>query len=77
MKSYIFPVVIEPDGDRWHAFIPELEARGGATWGYTRDEAAKNIQEVGQMVIESMLEDGEVLPANITISDQQVMAVSV
>jgi len=77
MKSYIFPVVIEPDEDRWHAYIPELESQGGATWGYTKDEAAKNIHEVGQMVIESLLEDGEPLPANITVSDRPVMAILV
>lgn len=76
MKSYIFPFVIEPDGDRWRAYIPELEARGGATWGYTRDDAVKNIQEVGQMVIEALLEDDETLPSNITISDHPMAAVS-
>ncbi len=66
MKSTIFPVTIEPDEDRWIAYIPELESRGGATWGYTKEEALKNIQEVGQMVIEVLLEDGEPLPANIS-----------
>ena len=77
MKSYIFPVVVEPDEDRWHAYIPELEEKGGAAWGYTKDEALKNIQETGQMVIEALLEDGEPLPSGITISAQQVMAVNI
>lgn len=75
MKYYVFPIVVEPDEDRWHAYIPELESRGGVTWGYTKEEAYKNIQEVGQMVIEALLEDGESLPASITISDNPVVSV--
>ena len=63
MKSYVFRVIVEPDEDSWRAFIPELESRGGATWGKTRDEALRNIHEVAQMVIESMIELGESHPA--------------
>ena len=56
IKSYTFKFVIEPDrfpdGRRaWRAYIPELESVGGATWGYTRDEAIRNLQEVTQMVV--------------------------
>ena len=63
MRSYVFPVVIEPDEDVWRAYVPDLESRGAATWGHTKEEALKNIQEVAQMVIEALLEDGETLPA--------------
>ncbi|MGI8784344.1 MAG: type II toxin-antitoxin system HicB family antitoxin [Acidobacteriota bacterium] len=62
MKSYIFPIAVEKDEDTWRAYIPELEARGAATWGKTKEEALRNIQEVAQMVIEEMLEDGESFP---------------
>jgi predicted RNase H-like HicB family nuclease len=44
MKSYVFPVVIEPDEDVWRAFVPDLESRGAATWGHTKEEALKNIR---------------------------------
>ena len=77
MKSYLFPVVLEPDEDVWRAFVPDLEARGAATWGKTREEALRNIQEVAQMVIEQILEDGEPLPANISVSERPVVAVTV
>lgn len=77
MNSYIFPVVVEPDEDVWRAYVPELEAKGAATWGQTKDEALRNIQEVAQMVIEEMLEDGEPLPPSVTVSDQPVVAVTV
>lgn len=35
MKSYLFPVVLQPDEDVWRAYVPELEAEGAATWGHT------------------------------------------
>ena len=77
MKSYIFPVTLEPDEDVWRAYVPELEEKGAASWGHTKAEALRNIQEVAQMVIEVLLEDGETLPANVTVSEQPVVAVSV
>jgi predicted RNase H-like HicB family nuclease len=67
VKSYVFRVVLEPDQDVWRAFIPELEAKGAATWGNTKEEALRNIHEVAQMVIEARLEDGEPLPRAICI----------
>lgn len=36
--------------------------KGGATWGYTREEALKNIREVVEMIIEELIEDGEHIP---------------
>ncbi len=77
MKSYVFRVVLEQDEDVWRAFIPELEAKGAATWGNTKEEALRNIHEVAQIVIETLLEDGESLPPRITEIDQPVVAVTV
>ena len=62
MKTYTFKVVVEPDEDRWHAYCPALLRKGGATWGYTEEEALKNIHEVVQMVVESLVEHGEAIP---------------
>lgn len=61
-KTYTFNVEIEPDNDRWFACCPILEDRGGATWGHTRKEALKNIREVLEMTIESMIDHGESIP---------------
>jgi predicted RNase H-like HicB family nuclease len=77
VKSYIFRVILEPDEQAWRAYIPDLEAKGGATWGKTREEALGNIREVAQLVIESMLEDGEPLPTGITEMSEPVVAVTV
>jgi predicted RNase H-like HicB family nuclease len=62
VKTYTFNVVVEPDEDRWYAECPLLVRQGAATWGYTREEALANIEEVVRMVLESMLEHGEPLP---------------
>lgn len=59
MRSYVVPIVVEPDEDKWSAYVPSLEDRGAVTWGHTQDEAIRNIQEVAQMVIEELLADGE------------------
>jgi predicted RNase H-like HicB family nuclease len=77
VKSYIFPIVVEQDEDSWRAYVPELESRGAATWGKTREEAIRNMQEVAQLVIEELLEDGEPVPAGIRVSENPVVAVTV
>lgn len=63
MKSYVFRVVVEPDDDRWLAYCPALEEKGAVTWGNTREEALRHVQEVIQMVVEELLKDGEPLPS--------------
>jgi predicted RNase H-like HicB family nuclease len=57
MKSYLLRVVVEPDEDVWRVSAPALEEKGAATWGHTRDEALRNIQEVTQLVVEELLDD--------------------
>ena len=71
MKTSSFKVIVEPDDDRWHAYCPALEGRGASTWGHTREEALKHIDEVVQLVVDSMSEHGERLPEEST-EDVQV-----
>ncbi len=77
MKTYLFPVVLQPAEGAWHVYVPELESKGAATWGKTQEEALRNIQEVMQMVAEEMLADGEPLPENVRVSEQPAVAVCV
>ena len=62
MKTYNFKVVVEPDEDRWHAYCPALREYGAATWGHSEAEAYQHIQEVVQMIVEELIEDGEPIP---------------
>ena len=76
-KSYVFRVVVEPDGDGWRAYLPELEDKGAATWGHSKEEAIRNIQEVAQMVIEELLEEGQKIPGSVMVSNEPAVAVTV
>ncbi len=60
VKVYQFTVVIEPDEDVFHAYVPALP--GCHTFGATVDEARANIVEAIMLHIESMREDGEPIP---------------
>jgi antitoxin HicB len=60
MTVYQFTVVIEPDEDGFHAYVPALP--GCHTFGDTIDEARANIVEAMELHIESMQQDGEPIP---------------
>lgn len=60
MKTYQYTVVIEPDEDAYHAFVPALP--GCHTFGATVDEARANIIEAMGLHIEAMRESGEPIP---------------
>lgn len=79
MKTYVFKVEVEPDEDGWRAFYPPLEESGAATWGYTKEEALKNIQEVLSMIVEEFAEEGKPVPTSeqMTVSEDALVAVNV
>ncbi len=69
VKTYVFKVVVEDDAfedgrPAYHAYCPALRQYGAATWGETQAEALRNIQEVVEMVVEELLEEGVQLPAS-------------
>ena len=43
VKTYVFRVVVESDGDRWLVYCPALEKYAATTWGNTREEALQHI----------------------------------
>lgn len=74
--TYTFQVIVEPDDDRWHAYCPVLEKYAAATWGNTKEEALKHIQEVVQMVVEELIQEGTAIPES-SRDLVEVLAVSV
>jgi predicted RNase H-like HicB family nuclease len=76
IKTYIFRVVIEPDEDRWSAYCPALLKQGAATWGYTREEVLKHIDEVVHMIVAELIESGEPIPANVPVSQEPLVSVT-
>lgn len=82
MKTFVFRVVIEEDPFEdgrvaYAAYVPELKSRGGASWGYTREEAIRNVREATELVISSMIARGEPLPEGIETSEELLVTVSV
>ncbi|HKB47994.1 MAG TPA: type II toxin-antitoxin system HicB family antitoxin, partial [Ktedonobacterales bacterium] len=59
------------------ARCPLLERHGGATWGHTRDEALRNIDDVIRMVIDSLTEHGDPIPDSPHASGGLVVTVTV
>jgi antitoxin HicB len=62
MREHQIAVVIEPDEDGFHAYVPGLP--GCHTFAMTVDEARTNILEAMELHLECMLEDGEPIPAD-------------
>jgi predicted RNase H-like HicB family nuclease len=77
MTTYVFKVVIEPDEDAWHAYCPALLPQGAATWGTTKEEALKHINEVVHMVVTELIEDGEPVPTDVQVSPEPLVSVTV
>jgi predicted RNase H-like HicB family nuclease len=60
MTKYQFTVVIEPDEQGFHAYVPALP--GCHSFGDTVEEAQANIHEAMELHVETMIEDGEPVP---------------
>ncbi len=60
MSNYDFTIVIEPDEESFHAFVPLLP--GCHSFGESVEEAKKNIAEAIELHVESMIADGEEIP---------------
>ena len=66
-----------PTGSSGEPPFPNAGPEVRRTWGATREEALRKIQEVAQMVVEDMIEDGEALPESAVVSDEPAVAVNV
>jgi predicted RNase H-like HicB family nuclease len=62
VKTYAFKVVVEPDEGGFHAYCPALRQFGAVTQGATQEEALNNINEVVQVIVDELREDGIPLP---------------
>jgi hypothetical protein len=74
MKTYTFKVVVEPDDDAEGdpaCLLPGARKPGCCDFGAHQREALKHINEVVQLVVDSMIEHGELLPEEST-EDVQV-----
>ena len=64
MKTYVFPINVEPDEDgTWFAEVPLLP--GCALSCYPLEHVLESIQDAAQMMLEVMVEHGDPLPKGI------------
>lgn len=63
VKTYAFKVVAEPDEGGFHTYCPALRRFGAVTQGATSEEALKNINEVVQIIVDELREDGIEIPS--------------
>ena len=89
MKTYLFQAVLEqdkwpddPDEKAvWRAYIPALEHKGAASWGYTEKEALENLENAVDLLVAHLLEIGEGIPTDppsqIQVSDVPLVAIAV
>jgi len=63
-QEFTFTVILEPDNSSYHAYVPAL--KGCHSFGDSLEEAIANISEAMQLHLESMLEDGEVIPEDVS-----------
>jgi predicted RNase H-like HicB family nuclease len=84
VRSLTFRVVIEEDSfhdgrSAYLAYCPNL--KGATTWGYTKEEALKNIHEVVGLIVEDMIAHGEPLPTEsrdgVIVSEEPLVTVTV
>ncbi|MEK7090439.1 MAG: type II toxin-antitoxin system HicB family antitoxin [Patescibacteria group bacterium] len=81
VKTYVFKAELEQDKDgRWSATIPVLP--GCATWGHTKEEAYRTLEDAAQAYIETLIEDNKLLPQipqnqSIAVFDSPAIAVHV
>ncbi|MBI3091793.1 MAG: type II toxin-antitoxin system HicB family antitoxin [Candidatus Tectomicrobia bacterium] len=78
MKSYVFHAdLVQEDDGRWSAWVEALP--GCATWGYSREEALRNIRDAVEAYLRDLQEAGEEMPrvAAPHELDEPVVAVTV
>ena len=77
MKTYIFRAeLVEEEDGRWSAGVPSLP--GCATWGYTREEALRNLRDAVEAYLCAMKKAGQEVPINATtqVTSEPVVAVT-
>lgn len=79
MKTYLFQVELQQEEDgRWSVWIPALA--GLASWGHTKAEALRNIQDAAEAYVEDMVEAGDTIPlaaGKIELIERPAVAVTI
>lgn len=79
MRTYVLPVELQEETDgRWSVWVPALP--GLTSWGHTKAEALRNIQDAAEAYVADMIEAGEAIPVaagQIEVIENPAVAVTV
>lgn len=67
-NTYVFQVVLMPDGPAWIAYCPLLQRYGAWTRGATPHAALRQIQELAQQVVSTLTNSGMQVPQDVLIA---------
>ena len=68
LNTYVFQVVLVPDGPAWIAYCPVLQRYGAWTRGATPRAALQQIQELAQQVVSTLTNCGTPVPQDVLIT---------
>lgn len=75
MKEYTFRIIIKPDGDEFHAYVPSLP--GCHTHGATVGEARANIRDAMTLYLSRLSEKNEIIPEEVSLESFETVPVHV
>lgn len=79
MKTYVFSVELKEEADgRWSVWVPGFP--GLTSWGHTKEEALRNIQDAAEAYLEDLFEAGGSLPSGagkVEVLEKPAVAVTV
>ncbi len=72
VKSYTYRIIIEPDGDSYHGYVPAL--RGCHTFGRSIAEVQSLIKDAMSVYLESLIEDKLPIPNDNSLESFQTIS---
>jgi predicted RNase H-like HicB family nuclease len=78
VKTYVFGVELNEEADgRWSVWVPGFP--GLTSWGHTKEEALRNIQDAAEAYLEDLLDAGQTIPTsagNVEVLEKAAVAVT-
>jgi predicted RNase H-like HicB family nuclease len=75
MKSYTYRVIIEPDGDAYHGYVPSLP--GCHTHGATIEETRMYLRDAMSLYLEQLAEEKSDIPQETGLESFETVSIGV
>jgi len=71
-KSYTFRTIIEPDGKKFHGYVPALP--GCHTFGKSVTETKKHLKDAIEIYIESLMQQNKFIPNDMSFESFETVS---